>query len=38
MKHVCLLQSLTRPDQRYIGLTADIHKRLASKWSFRKSA
>ncbi len=30
MKYVYLLQSLSHPDQRYVGLTADIEKRLAS--------
>jgi len=30
MKHVYLLQSITHPDQRYVGLTSDIEKRLAA--------
>jgi putative endonuclease len=27
--YVCLLRSLSHPDQRYVGLTADLKKRLA---------
>jgi predicted GIY-YIG superfamily endonuclease len=30
MKYVYLLQSISHPDQRYIGLTSDIEKRFAS--------
>jgi len=30
MKHVYLLQSITHPEQRYIGSTSDLEKRLAS--------
>lgn len=30
MKYVYLLQSLSHPDQRYIGMTADIAQRLAA--------
>jgi putative endonuclease len=30
MKFVYLLQSLSHPDQRYVGLTADIENRLAA--------
>jgi predicted GIY-YIG superfamily endonuclease len=30
MKYVYLLQSLSYPAQRYVGLTADIEKRLAA--------
>lgn len=30
MKHVYLLQSITHPDQRYVGLSSDIEKRLAA--------
>ena len=29
MKYVYLLQSLSHPDERYIGLTDDLHQRLA---------
>jgi putative endonuclease len=30
MKYVYLLQSISHPDQRYVGLTSDPHKRLAA--------
>lgn len=30
MKYVYLLQSLSHPDQRYIGMTADIAQRLVA--------
>ena len=30
MKYVYLLQSLSHPDQRYVGLTSDLKKRLAA--------
>lgn len=30
MKYVYLLQSLSHPDQRYVGMTADIAQRLAA--------
>ena len=30
MKHVYLLQSITLPDQRYVGLTTDLDSRLAA--------
>lgn len=30
MKYVYLLQSIPRPDQRYVGLTSDVDKRLAA--------
>ena len=30
MKYVYLLQSLSHPNQRYVGLTADFEKRLAA--------
>lgn len=30
MKYVYLLQSLSHPDQRYVGMTADIDQRLAA--------
>lgn len=30
MKYVYLLQSISHPNQRYVGLTADIDKRLAA--------
>jgi putative endonuclease len=30
MKYVYLLQSISHPDQRYVGLTSDIEKRLLS--------
>jgi predicted GIY-YIG superfamily endonuclease len=30
MKYVYLLQSLSHPDQRYVGMTADINQRLAA--------
>jgi len=30
MKHVYLLQSISHPEQRYIGSTSDLEKRLAS--------
>jgi len=30
MKYVYLLQSQTHPTQRYVGLTADLAKRLAA--------
>ncbi|GAB7026058.1 GIY-YIG nuclease family protein [Geotalea toluenoxydans] len=30
MKYVYLLQSITHPDQRYVGLTSDLKKRLAA--------
>lgn len=30
MKHVYLIQSITHPDQRYVGMTSDIDKRLAA--------
>jgi putative endonuclease len=30
MKHVYLIKSQSHPDQRYIGLTSDIHTRLAA--------
>ena len=30
MKYVYLLQSLSHPNQRYVGLTADLDKRLAA--------
>lgn len=29
MKYVYLLQSLTRPEQRYIGLTSNVDQRLS---------
>jgi putative endonuclease len=29
MKHVYLLQSISHPEQRYVGLTSDLDKRLA---------
>ena len=31
MKHVYLLQSITLPDQRYVGLTTDLDSRLAAR-------
>jgi len=37
MKYVCLLRSIPFPDQRYIGITDDIQKRLCnhnSVWFF----
>jgi predicted GIY-YIG superfamily endonuclease len=30
MKHVYLIQSLSQPEQRYVGLTSDLDKRLAA--------
>lgn len=30
MKFVYLIQSQTCPEQRYVGITQDIHKRLAA--------
>ena len=30
MKYVYLLQSIPHPDQRYVGLTSDLKKRLAA--------
>lgn len=30
MKYVYLLQSLSKPDQRYVGMTANIDQRLAT--------
>jgi len=30
MKYVYLLQSISHPDQRYVGLTSDLLKRLAA--------
>jgi putative endonuclease len=30
MKHVYLIKSQTHPDQRYIGLTADVPERLVA--------
>jgi predicted GIY-YIG superfamily endonuclease len=30
MRYVYLLESVDRPDQRYVGLTIDLRKRLAS--------
>ena len=30
MKYVYLLQSTSHPDQRYVGLTSDLKKRLAA--------
>lgn len=30
MKYVYLLQSISHPEQRYVGLTTDIDKRLAA--------
>jgi predicted GIY-YIG superfamily endonuclease len=30
MKYVYLLQSISHPDQRYVGLTADVQKRLTA--------
>ncbi len=30
MKYVYLLQSLPHPEQRYVGLTSDLNKRLAA--------
>lgn len=30
MKYVYLLQSLSHPDQRYVGMTADMNQRLAA--------
>jgi putative endonuclease len=30
MKYVYLLQSIPHPDQRYIGLTSNVEKRLAA--------
>lgn len=30
MKYVYLLQSLSFPEQRYVGLTSDLEKRLAT--------
>ncbi len=30
MKYVYLLQSITHPEQRYVGLTGDVQKRLAA--------
>jgi predicted GIY-YIG superfamily endonuclease len=30
MKHVYLLQSISHPEQRYVGLTSDLDKRLAA--------
>jgi putative endonuclease len=30
MKYVYLLQSISHPNQRYVGLTADIDNRLAA--------
>ena len=29
MKYVYLLQSISHPEQRYVGLTSDLDKRLA---------
>jgi predicted GIY-YIG superfamily endonuclease len=30
MRYVYLLESVDRPDQRYVGLTIDLRKRLAA--------
>lgn len=30
MKYAYLLQSLSHPDQRYVGMTADMDQRLAA--------
>ena len=30
MKYVYLLQSISHPEQRYVGLTTNIEKRLTS--------
>ena len=30
MKYVYLLQSISHPEQRYVGLTSDLQKRLAA--------
>ena len=30
MKYVYLLQSISHPEQRYVGLTSDLDKRLAA--------
>lgn len=30
MKHVYLLQCITHPEQRYVGSTSDLDKRLAA--------
>jgi predicted GIY-YIG superfamily endonuclease len=30
MKYVYLLQSISHPDQRYVGLTANVEQRLAA--------
>lgn len=30
MKYVYLLQSTSHPDQRYVGMTPDLKKRLAA--------
>ena len=30
MKYVYLLQSISHPEQRYVGLTSDLRKRLAA--------
>ncbi len=30
MKYVYLLQSVSHPDQRYVGLTSDVQKRLTA--------
>jgi predicted GIY-YIG superfamily endonuclease len=30
MKHVYLIQSISQPDQRYVGVTADLDARLAA--------
>jgi putative endonuclease len=30
MKYVYLLQSIPHPEQRYVGLTSDVEKRLAA--------
>ena len=38
MKYVYLLQSVTHPEQRYVGLTSDLEKRLSAHNAACRSA